>query len=46
MTTSSASTRPAPAAQAAARRELPLFAAGGLGLLAGELLIFAGTIWT
>jgi hypothetical protein len=24
----------------------PLFAAGGLGLLAGELLIFAGTIWT
>lgn len=45
MTTSSASTRPSPAAQAAVRRELPLFAAGGLGLLASELLIFAGTIW-
>jgi hypothetical protein len=37
--------RPSPAAQAAVRRELPLFAAGGLGLLASELLIFAGTIW-
>lgn len=45
MPTSSASTRPSPAAQAAVRRELPLFAAGGLGLLASELLIFAGTIW-
>jgi hypothetical protein len=45
MTTSSASTRPSPAAPAAVRRELPLFAAGGLGLPAGELLIFAGTIW-
>jgi hypothetical protein len=45
MTTSAASNPLAPTTQAAARRGFPLFAAGGLGLLGSELLIFAGTIW-
>lgn len=45
MTTSSASTGPLPTIQATAWGAFSLFAAGGLGLLGGELLIFAGTIW-